>query len=144
MSVGDSSSRLLLSHEPLPDVDDGLDHGEELATERGELVLDGRGELGTTVRVSTPLSSSARSFAVSTLAEIFGMSARSSLKRRGSLPSFHTMFAVHTPPSSRMHSVSGHIGGSGGDLFLRRRSIVVVTERLLDSYGYQRKLEDTG
>jgi hypothetical protein len=61
------------------------------------------------------------------------MSARSSPKRRGPLLKYQITFGVQAPPSSDMHSVSGHTGGGGGVRLFRTRSDIVtilpVTER---------------
>src|SRR5690349_24001820 len=65
-----------------------------------------------TLRVMTPLLSSSRNRALSTFAEMAGMSRRSSLKRRSLALKYQITFGVQAPPRSDIHSVSGHSGGA--------------------------------
>ena len=101
-----------------------------------EYSTDG-GDVGITLRVMTPLLSSSRNRALSTFAEMAGMSRRSSLKRRSFALKYQTTFGVQAPPSSDMHSVSGHSGGA--TFVLRIRNPISphvdrrrVTKRKLD------------
>src|SRR5713226_5091795 len=78
------------------------------------------GEVGTTRRVITPFSSSSRSRALRTVADIRGMSLRNSPKRRRFSLKYQITLGVHAPHNSVMHSVSGHAGG--GTLLFRNRN----------------------
>ncbi|KYF83844.1 hypothetical protein BE18_47940 [Sorangium cellulosum] len=71
------------------------------------------GEVGMTRRLTTPLASSSRRRALSTRAEICGMSTRSSPNRRGCPLSDQMTFGAQAPRKSAMHSVSGQRGGGG-------------------------------
>ena len=88
------------------------------------------GELGITRRRITPRLTSSCRRALRTLADIGGISARSSPKRRGPLLKYQITFGVQAPPSSDMHSVSGHTGGGGGVRFFRRRRDIEESSRL--------------
>src|SRR5258708_35334007 len=91
-----------------------------------EYATDG-GDVGTTRRWRTPLPSSTRSRALRTFAEMRGMSVRSSPNRRGPALRYQMRFGVHAPPSSFMHSVSGHAGGGSDTLLFRRWSAIDQT-----------------
>lgn len=80
--------------------------------------VDG-GDVRRTCRTSTPLASNSVSRAERTLAEIGGISDRSSLNRRGPARKDQITFGAQAPDITAMHSVNMH--GSGGVtlLFLR-------------------------
>jgi hypothetical protein len=80
------------------------------------------GEVGITRRTTTPLDSSSRSRALSTRAETFGMSTRSSPNRRGCALRYQITFGAHAPRSNAMHSESGQVGGTTGARLRRTRS----------------------
>src|SRR5262249_21412141 len=95
------------------------------------------GVVGRTVRVTIPSSASRFSRAESTLPETPSMSPRSSLKRRGDSRRYQTMFGVQAPPSSAMHSVSGHSAGGGATRLGRCLSDVDGTYRRLPRGNWQ-------
>src|SRR4029434_1282576 len=90
------------------------------------------GDEATTCRVTTPLLSTARRRALRVLAEMRGMSLRSSPKRRGHALRNHTTFGVQAPPSSFMHIVSGQMGGGGSTRLLRSFNAMTASLRLPD------------
>jgi hypothetical protein len=59
------------------------------------------------------------------------MSVRSSPKRRGPPLRYQITFGVHAPPSSDMHSVSGHEPGGSTTLLLRMRNAIRKLRRRL-------------
>lgn len=77
------------------------------------------GEVGCTLRDSTPRCSSSVSRVDSTLAEIGGMSVRNSLKRRGPARSDQITLAAQAPEITAMQCVSIQGCGGSGLWFLR-------------------------
>jgi hypothetical protein len=98
-----------------------------------EYSTDG-GDVGMTLRVTTPLSSNSCNRPLSTFAEIKGMSLRNSLKRRGSPLRYQMTLGVHAPPRSAMHSVKGQAGIGGGTLLFRLLSVITKTFRFPVGY----------
>src|SRR5262249_56197443 len=86
------------------------------------------GDVGITRRVTTALLSSSRSRALSTRAEIRGMSTRSSPNRRGCALRYQITFGAHAPPSSAMHVVTGHAGSGEATLLRRTGSAIGYSE----------------
>ena len=80
--------------------------------------VDG-GEVGRTCRSNTPRSVSSDNLADKTLADIGGISARSSLNRRGPARSIHITFGAHAPAMTFIHWVNAQ-GSIGLGLLLRR------------------------
>ncbi len=77
---------------------DRLDHRDELSSEIGQRVLDRRRRARDDRALDHAVVFERAQPRGEHLGGDAGMSIRSSLKRRGSPPSFHTRFAVHTPP----------------------------------------------
>ena len=82
-----------------------------------------------TCREITPIRSNSTSLAESTLAEIPLASRLSSLNRRGESRRYQMMCGFQAPPTTRMHSVSGHSAGGGATLDLR-----IGTDTVRSSY----------
>src|SRR3990167_7569717 len=72
------------------------------------------GEVGSTVRMTTPSASSFFSRALRTLAEMLGMSAFNSLKRRGCWLRYQMILGVQWPPMMLRHSLKGQRGWATG------------------------------
>src|SRR5262245_7324464 len=96
------------------------------------------GEVGITRRVMMPRFFRSRSRALSTLAEIGGMSDRSSPKRRAPALRYQITFGVQAPPRSARHSVNGHPGN--GARFLRsfKAMTIPITKWKPENAGYHR------
>src|SRR5918996_3986641 len=110
------------------------------------------GEVGITVRMTMPFCSNSRRRVLRTLAEIVGISVRSSMNRLGPALRYQITLGVQAPARRAMHSVSGHAGMGGGALFLRTFSGIpdlqlpggylkeMVTIRYWVSIGYLKLL----
>ncbi len=103
------------------------------------------GEVGLTLRFTTPFSSNPRSRIVNTFGDTGGISSRNSLKRLGPARRLQMTFGVQAPPITDMHSVSGQSrGGFGLIFFLIFNAIdglfqdVSVTVWKRDSIGIKR------
>jgi hypothetical protein len=92
------------------------------------------GDVGITRRSITPFSASFCRRALSTFAEITGMSARNSPKRRAPLLRLQITSGVQAPPSSDMHSVSGHSSGAGDTLLFLSFSTMAMPFCKLSGY----------
>src|ERR1043165_979658 len=95
------------------------------------------GEVGITRRATTPFSSSSRSRALSTRAEILGMSIRSSPNRRGCALKYQMTFGAHAPLRSAMHVVTGQ-DGSGELTLLRRTGSGIGNSEVTTKHSNQR------
>lgn len=85
------------------------------------------GDVGCTVRMSTPRCCSSLSRADNTLAEIGGMSIRNSLNRRGPARKDQMTLGAHAPAITAIHSVNRQGSGGAGLLFRRTFNAIEVS-----------------